>query len=711
MRKLFSLLIGLFLFNVIAMPQNQNLKKPTLDELIPGGDSYIFTKSIYGLSWWGDICIEPGYKDLNQVNPLTGERSIIASLEEVNAILKQNNLPEISNLFQVSMPWENDKSLLFTHNGNYIKINLANSTAKSLQQIDATAANTDYSILGNAVAYTIENNLFVNNTQVTNNDLGVVAGQSVHRNEFGIDKGTFWSPTGKNLAFYNMDERMVTEYPLVDISTRIATHDPIRYPMAGMKSHEVSVGIYSLNTGKVTYLNTGSSVDRYFTNIQWAPDEASIYLIELNRDQNHAKLCQYDAVSGELINTLYEEQGSKYVEPQQPIVFLPWNASQFIYKSEKDGYKHLYLFNKNGKLLKQLTKGEWVVNSIIGFNQDKKEVIVTGTYFSPLQNNTLAISINSGKVRKLDNGEGVHRPTLSKNGKYIIDRYSSPKVPNEINIVNVKTAKSINLLTAQDPYADYQMPEITVGTIKAADGVTDLYYRLVQSKDIDKTKKHPAIIYVYGGPHAQMIDSSWNYGVRGWDIYMANKGYVVFTIDNRGSDHRGFEFESATFRQLGIIEGMDQVEGTKFLNSLGYVDMNRIGVHGWSFGGHMTTALLLRYPDIFKVGVAGGPVINWEYYEIMYGERYMDTPQSNPEGYNKTNLCNFADQLKGKLLLIHDGHDSTCVPQHTYAFLKACIEARTYPDLFIYPGHAHNVRGRDRVHLHEKITRYFDDNL
>ena len=247
--------------------------------------------------------------------------------------------------------------------------------------------------------------------------------------------------------------------------------------------------------------------------------------------------------------------------------------------------------------------------------------------------------------------------------------------------------------------------------VKTADGKTDLYYRLIKPADFDPAKKYPAIVYVYGGPHAQMITNGWMNNARGWDIYMANKGYIMFSLDNRGSSNRGLEFENATFRQLGIEEGKDQVKGVEFLKSQPYVDGERIGVHGWSFGGHMTTALMLRYPEIFKVGVAGGPVIDWGYYEVMYGERYMDTPESNPEGYKECNLRNLAGQLKGHLLIIHDDHDDTCVPQHTLSFMKACVDARTYPDLFIYPCHKHNVAGRDRVHLHEKITRYFEQNL
>ena len=394
-----------------------------------------------------------------------------------------------------------------------------------------------------------------------------------------------------------------------------------------------------------------------------------------------------------------------------PISFLPWDATKFIYQSQRDGFNHLYLYDTEGKLIRQLTEGDWLVQDILGFDAKKKEMIIASTECSPLQSNFFRVNLKNGKRVLLGTADGVHRGILNPSGTYLIDNYSSPDVPRNISILNTQSGKSIPLLTATDPFDGFRMPVIETGTIKAADGVTDLYYRLIKPADMEAGKKYPAIVYVYGGPHAQMINGSWQYGARGWDIYMANKGYVMFCLDNRGSENRGREFEDVTFRHLGIEEGKDQVKGVEFLQSLPYVDGNLIGVHGWSFGGHMTTALLLRYPDLFKVGVAGGPVIDWSYYEIMYGERYMDTPQSNPEGYDQTNLKKLAGNLKGHLLIIHDDHDDTCVPQHTLSFMKACIDARTYPDLFIYPNHKHNVMGRDRVHLHEKITRYFEDYL
>lgn len=694
-----------------AMAQEPN--KPTLEDLIPGGETYRIIEDLYGLQWWGDTCIKPGIDSLLAVNPRNGKETLLVTREKINRILEREKLGKLSHLRQVSLPWANTSQVLINLPGSYVVYDWKADKITSKREIPKKGINRDYHTTSGNVAYTIQNNLFVNGIAVTNEPDGIVCGQSVHRNEFGISKGTYWSPAGNLLAFYRMDESSVTRYPLVDITTRVGKLNNVRYPMAGMTSHKVTIGIYNPETQKTIYLNAGDPTDRYFTNLSWAPDARSLYLIELNRDQNHARLCQYSAETGELMAILFEETHPKYVEPQHPIVFLPWDSNKFIYQSQRDGFNHLYLYDTNGKLIKQLTEGKWLVNDLLGFNTQRKEVVFNA--IDALGSANFAVNVNSGK-RSLPfsintTTEGMHTGLLSASGAYIIDRYSSPTVPRNIDIIDTKTFKSINLLRAKNPFEGFTMPSIETGTIKAADGVTNLYYRLIKPADFDPSKKYPAIIYVYGGPHAQMINSGWMNAARGWDIYMANKGYIMFTLDNRGSSNRGLEFENATFRQLGIEEGKDQVKGVEFLKSQPYIDGNRIGVHGWSFGGHMTTALMLRYPEIFKVGVAGGPVIDWGYYEVMYGERYMDTPQSNPKGYKQCNLNNLAGNLKGHLLIIHDDHDDTCVPQHTLSFMKACVDARTYPDLFIYPTHKHNVKGRDRVHLHEKITRYFEDYL
>lgn len=690
---------------------NAQLKTPTLEDLIPGGSKYKYAENLYGLQWHGDLCIKPDLKEVVAVNPTTGKETALFTLEQVNTVLEADGLGKLSHFYNLKFAWPTEKKVLINLPGKRVVYDFEAHTVLATRTTPAGAAGADYEHQSGNVAYTLTNNLYVNDTAVTAEAEGIVCGQSVHRNEFGINKGTFWSPTGALLAFYRMDESMVQQYPLVDVTARMAEVNNVRYPMAGMTSHRVEVGVYEVSTGKTLYLKLGDTTDRYFTNISWAPDEKSIYLIELNRDQNHAKLCQYNAADGSLMKVLIEETHPKYVEPEKPIVFLPWDDKKFIYQSKQDGFNHLYLYNTDGTLLKQLTSGAWMVKSIVGFNTRRKEIVISSTEQSPLQTNLYRVSAASGKRTAICNGQGVHQAQLSHSGRYVIDSYATPTAPRTIDIIDTTKKKTINLLTAQDPYKDYLMPTVETGTIKAADGVTDLYYRLTKPADFDPTKKYPVVVYVYGGPHAQMIDNSFRHAARGWDLYMPTQGYIMFTLDNRGSSNRGMEFENCTFRHLGIEEGKDQMKGVEFLSTLPFVDANRIGVHGWSYGGHMTTALLLRYPETFKVGVAGGPVIDWKYYEVMYGERYMDTPQTNAEGYEEGNLNNLAGNLKGRLLIIHDDHDDTCVPQHTLSFMKACVDARTYPDLFIYPGHKHNVMGRDRVHLHEVITRYFKDHL
>jgi dipeptidyl-peptidase-4 len=691
-----------------VMGQNKKLK---LEDLVPGGATYRYVDNIYNLQWWGDICIKPTIDQLIGINPKDGKETVLATKDKVNSALETAKLGKLTSFFFVRFPWKDRSLMTFPLHQKQIVYNFKTNEIVSTADRYKGAANEDKSYKSGNTAYTIDNNLYVNGVAVTNEPEGIICGQTVHRNEFGISKGTFWSPSGKLLAFYRMDESMVGQYPLVDTGAREGKVELIRYPMAGMTSHKVTVGVYNPDTKQTTFLKAGDPTDRYFTNISWSPDEKYIYLTELNRDQNHSKLCRYDAETGELEKVLIEETNSKYVEPLHPITFLPWDSNKFIYQSQRDGFNHLYLYNTNGKLLGQLTKGNWLVKDLVGFNNKTKSLIIEGGI--ALNTNIYIVNIASKKCSKAISKvtEAVHSATLSESGQYLIDRYSTPTTPKKIDIIDLASSKAIQLLNAKNPYEGYEMPEISVGTIKAADEVTDLYYRIVKPKNMEAGKKYPAIVYVYGGPHAQMINNGWQNDARGWDIYMANKGYIVFTLDNRGSDNRGFEFESATFRHLGIEEGKDQVKGIEYLKSLPYIDASRIGVHGWSFGGHMTTGLMLRHPEMFKVGVAGGPVIDWQYYEVMYGERYMDTPQTNPEGYKECNLKNYAGNLKGHLLIIHDDHDDTCVPQHSITFLKACVNAGTYPDFFTYPGHKHNVIGKDRVHLYEKITRYFVDYL
>ena len=723
-----QIIVGTMLSTIIFAPQSMSAQKQfTLEDLNYGGNNFhnMVPKNRY-TAWWGDQLVRTDAEFCALIDKNTGKETRLFSVDDINKWVASIGNIKVHSLYHATFPYPNQQLVLLNSSKMRMLVNW--KTKQVVWKQDAKDENfADWNAQSRAVAFVKGDNLYVNNAQGTLKQLtkdgsrDIVYGQSVHRDEFGIYKGTFWSNDGQKLAFYRMDQSMVADYPLVDIDTRIATETPVRYPMAGEKSHLVTVGIYDLNTDKTVYLNTGDPTDRYFTNIAWAPDGKLIYLIEMNRAQNHYSLDAYDPATGNKTATLYTESSDKYVHPMHAITFLPWDKSRFILQSEKDGYNHLYLFDTSGKQIKQLTTGKWIVVDLLGFNAKTKEAIILSTEASPIQNNLYAVNLQTGTRRLLDNGKGCHanttgeggshKPALSLSGQWILDSYTEPTVPRNIDIVNVASAKATRYFTAENPWVGYTVPEYTCGKIKAADGTTDLYYRMVKPTNFDPNKKYPTIIYVYGGPGVRNVEARWHYWSRGWETYMAQKGYLLFILDNRGSSARGLAFEQATFHHLGVEEAKDQMKGVEYLTSLPYVDKDRMGVHGWSFGGFMTTTLITSHPEVFKVGVAGGPVIDWKWYEVMYGERYMGTPQNNPKGYAESSLLSKAKNLKGKLQIITGMNDPVVVPQHCLNFLQECIKVGTQPDFFVYPGEPHNMRGHQSTHLHERISQYFDDYL
>lgn len=714
-------------------------KQFTLEDLNFGGENaYKFYPENRYTTWWGDRLIRQELDYVAEVDKTNGKEKRLVTLAEINKNAKLNDSTIVRHLYNATFPYPEKPIICVQNSKERFLYDFRQKKVVWRSGILKADANPDvygdpqqtslWNSSSRATAFVAGDQLYVLDSNqklkklTSDGSRDIVYGQSVHRNEFGIDGGLFWSPKGNRLAFYRMDQSMVTDYPLVDIpetdwtpgkgESRIAKAAPDKYPMAGETSHKVTVGVYDLKTGNTIYLHAGDPTDRYFTNIAWSPDEQTIYMFELNRDQNDCRLVSYNALTGDKIAEIYRETDKKYVEPLHPISFLPWNDDEFVMQSQKDGYNHLYLFNKYGKQIKQITSGKWVVMDVLGYNAKQHSIIYESNELNPLQKDVWIVNVNTGKRALMDDsGKGWHNGTLSASGRYILDNYSEPTVPRRIAIIDTENGHRTPYLTAADPWKGYNQPEFSTGTIKAADGVTDLYYRMVKPVGFNPTKKYPTVIYVYGGPHAHNVDARWHWASRSWETYMAQKGYLIFVLDNRGSENRGKDFEQVTFRHLGQEEMKDQMKGVDFLRTLPYVDMNRLGVHGWSFGGFMTISLMTNYPDVFKVGVAGGPVIDWKWYEVMYGERYMDTPQTNPEGYAQTSLLAKAKDLRGKLQIIIGTNDGTVVPQHALSFLKACIAAGTQPDFFVYPGEPHNMRGHQSVHLHERITQYFEDYL
>ncbi len=710
--------------------QQATLKQFSLEDLNFGGNNYHnMTAKNRFTTWWGDELVRLDMDRCATVDKKTGRETTLFTLDEVNQWLGSDTDHKLRSLYYAEFPYAGKPLVLLAQKDKKMLLNFKTHQTE-WSQSTKNADELEWNSLSRAMVYTGPDgyNLFVRDDQGHDTQLStdasrdILYGKSVHRDEFGYSKGTFWSPDGQKLIFTRMDQSMVTDYPLVTIpdadwkpeagQSRIATPAPEKYPMAGEKMHRVTLGVFDLQTKQTVYLKAGDPTDRYFTNPAWSPDSKTIYLFELNRDQNDCRLVSYDAKTGEKIAELYRETDDKYVEPLHPIEFLPWDDSKFIMQSQKDGYNHLYIFSTSGKQLKQVTSGKWVVMDFIGFNKKHRALLIASNELNPLQRNLFMVDMKSGKRTLLDeNGAGYHYGTASESGDYLLDRYSTPTTPRNIAILGVKPNTHARYLTAENPWEGYNIPEYKSGSIKAADGVTDLYYRMVMPIGFDPTKKYPTIIYVYGGPHAHNVDASWHWGSRSWETYMAQKGYLLFILDNRGSENRGKAFEQTTFRRLGENEVKDQMEGVKYLKSLPYVDSERMGVHGWSYGGFMTINMMTTHPEVFKAGVAGGPVIDWKWYEVMYGERYMDTPQTNPEGYAECGLLQKAKNLKGKLQIIIGLNDPTVLPQHALTFIKQCIQEGTQPDFFVYPGEPHNMRGHQSTHLHERISQYFDDYL
>ncbi len=707
-------LLGLMLVTLqVSFAQDRKL---TIEDAIVGQYRELAPARYRNLQWIGETTAY-SFQDIKKLysqSTKDNDTITLLTIDELNTAIEAKGGSPLSYL--PAIQWESKNDFHFYSGQTWYHYNLAEKSLTHSITLPDEAQNRSLNYAIKAIAYTIDNNIYISDsegkqTQITfENNPDIICGQTVSRNEFGISHGLFWSPNANYLAYYRKDESKVTDYPLVDITTYPAKVNNIKYPMAGMASEHISLGIYNLAQKTTTFIEKEDTVsEKYLTNITWGPEEQFIYIQVLNRQQNQMDLKRYAVADGTMDRKLFSEKNDKYVEPEHPLSFVPGKPELFIYQSRRDGYNHAYLYNTLGELQKQITQGDWEITELISLKGNNMYFMATKE--SPLERHFYAANIKSGAITKLTQQAGVHSVNLNQNYKHFLDSYSSTKNPGTTAISTIKGQSIKTALQAKSPLTEFNMPQMEIGTLKAADGKTDLYYRLIKPTDFDENKKYPVIIYVYGGPHAQLIQNRWLGAGQMWLQYMAQKGYVVFTVDGRGSAYRGLEFENVIHRQCGVNEMKDQIEGVKFLKQLPYTDMSRVGVHGWSYGGFMTTSLLVNYPEYFKVGVAGGPVIDWKYYEVMYGERYMDTPQENPEGYQYTSLIPRAKDLDDKLLLIHGGIDPTVVWQHSQLFIQECINNQIPVDYFVYPTTEHNVRGMKRIHLMQKVSDYFDSNL
>ena len=738
---LFNRAIILFTVALVALhaTAQEKLKELTLADAVLKGGTDLAPQRLKGLQWipgTGSYCY---LKNDTLWSGVVGKR---ADMPIVGLASLNDGLPEEAKLKRFpSITWDGSTQFDLMHNDRvYVWDRKSSKLAERLRMLPQ-AENQDADDKQHQVAYTVGQNLYIarpgakDNIAVTKDTVdGIVNGQSVHRQEYGIVKGTFWSPDGNLLAFYHMDESMVTPYYVESIGTKPSTFKKLRYPMAGGTSHHVTVGIFDVRTLRTTYLQTGEPADQYLTNIAWDPTEQFVYITHLNRATDHLRLVQYDVRTGAAVKTLLEEKNDKYLEPEHPAHFLEKHNGKYIWWSERDGWQHLYLYDLKNGLVRQLTKGAWNVTGILGADDREQYLYLQGTAedkaatgndpaattaggMGSCELQLYRVELATGTISRITKEAGTH--VCQIDGDLVMDQWSSTTVPGRIELVDAGSGQVLKqVVNSPDPYAAYKVGSIELFTVPSGQGKTAadangdrLNARLIKPSGFDPAKKYPVIVYVYGGPHVQLVTNSFLGGASPWMLEAAERGYLVFTVDGHGTENKGLAFEQTIYRRLGAVEVEDQAAGAEYLEHLPYVDAERMAVHGWSFGGFMTVSLMLKKPGLFKVGVAGGPVMDWAMYEVMYTERYMDTPEENPEGYATSMLTDKADQLKGDLLVIQGTMDDTVLREHSLTFLKNCVDKGVQMEYFEYPGHPHNVRGKDRVHLMTKVLDHIDDAL
>ncbi len=711
--------------------ENNPTRKFTMNDAVLGQRSYLQPKRLSQLQWIpGTTKYSYVVKQNNREVVMEGEagktdETPMFASDMIGAKLAENGVDSMLSL--PPFTWENSNTIHFMFKHRMVWFDLDKQEVRTSGTWIDDAANFDIDPNGKQIAYTIENNLVVMNVKgdklmVSNEDdkSHVYASSNVHRNEYGISKGTFWSPKGNLLAYYRMDESMVTEYPIMNINDKPASVKMIRYPMAGGNSHHVTVGVFNTISNTSIFLNIAGDPEHYITNISWSRDESKIYLALLNRHTDSCWYQIYDVQSGNLIKTWAIFTAPTYVEPLYPLAYLG-NSNKLIWRTyelaadKKSTNEVVRIIDENGN---SVDKNSYSFGDAMGdiYAFDDKGYYFTYFYNDGLNKGVAYQPLNAkGKMVaaiKRNASDGINTPMFCDNGAFYINQLQSSTIPRVITVNESATGASTQtLLKSINPLSDYAMPIMKFVKIKSADGITNLNARIIYPLGFDSTKKYPSITYVYNGPHVQLVSNSWLGGADLWLYYMAQQGYVVFTVDGRGSGNRGKEFDQVIHRQLGTAEIADQIKGNEYLKSMAFIDQNRMGVFGWSFGGFMTTSLMTRTPGTYKVGVAGGAVIDWSYYEVMYTERYMDTPDENPTGYDNSNLLNYVGALQGKLMMIHGTSDDVVVWQHTLMYTKKCVESKKQIDYFMYPGHLHNVLGVDRVNLMQKITDYFSLNL
>ncbi|MDT8394576.1 MAG: S9 family peptidase [Bacteroidales bacterium] len=722
MKKLLStLLIGLLISTIVAQDSEKSFNLKNIFK-----KNEFRAKGVYGLRSMidgqhyssrveGNILVY-SYKTGKLTDTLVkGDELIPPGGDEPIRIM---NYEFSSDEKKILFPTETEKIYRRSSKSNYY---VWDTEKKSLQPLSEKGKQqlADFSPDGSKIAFVRENNIFIKDIlsgdekQITSDgkDRYIINGTTdwVYEEEFSITKGFYWSPDGSKLAYYKFDESNVAGYELQMWGDLYPVMHRYKYPKAGEENSIISIHIYNLNSNETTEIDVGEETDQYIPRIKWTRQENILSILRMNRLQNELEILLADAESGES-KVVYFEKNKYYIDITDHLTFT--DEDHFLITSEADGYYHIYYYTMEGELVQQLTRGKWDVTDIEGYDEKRKKVYFQAAYSSPLNRDILAVDLK-GSISLLSSGLGTNNADFSKNFDYYINTYSDANTPPMITL-HKHNGKMVRLMKEnnelQQKLAEYGYARREFFAITTDEGV-ELNAWKILPPDFDSEKQYPLLVYVYGGPASQTVRNSWDGGML-WYQMLAQHGIICVSVDNRGTGARGEEFRKMTYLQLGKYETIDQIAAARHLASQAWVDEERIGIFGWSYGGFMSTLCMTKGADIFDAGIAVAPVTNWKYYDNIYTERFMRTPQENPDGYEDNSPINHTDKLQGKFMLVHGTADDNVHVQNTLDLVSALVESDKQFELMLYPNKNHGIYGGNtQYHLYWMMTDFLLENL
>ncbi len=673
--------------------------------------------------------------ELWTMDAASGERKVLVDAATLKATMqpekaKTSQATGLGRVQAENYQWApGGDSLLFVGSNSLALLNLKTMTAKSLATSEAEIEDPKFSPDGKWISFVRDSNLWVTNIS-TGDTKAVTSGGSeeilkgkldwVYPEELDTRTAYWWSPDSTKLAYYEMDERPVTRYPIMDMSSPLGAMEYTRYPQAGEANPIVRVGVVAVSGGETKWMDTGADTNVYLARVDWLHDSRQVAIQRLNRAQNELDLLFCDATTGASQKVLAEND-KYWINVSDDLYFFSDNQS-FLWSSERTGFRHFYLYDVSGKQIDQLTSGDWEVGGLSGFgprstqpgvDEEHGYIYFRSNKDDVLESQLYRLSLRDKKITRITREAGSHSTEIAPDHSAFVDIFSSSMTPPRQDLYRADGSHlaAINENKVSE-LAEYHLSPVEFLNVSANDGAK-LYASIIKPANFDPSKKYPVLISVYGGPHVQVVRNGWGGGGFLWHEFLAQHGYIIFSLDNRGSWGRGHAFETPIYHQLGKVELEDQLAGVKYLKSLPYVDSSRIGIWGGSYGGFMTLNALFNAPDTFKAGIADAPVSDWKLYDTIYTERYMGRPQDNPEGYKNSSPANQSSQLKGKLMLAHGTGDDNVHFANSTELINLLIDGGHYPDrLMIFPGRGHGISDPGaRVQLFRGLTQFLLENL